>query len=116
MSVVVVNCLSRFQPDYTLSEMNEVLTLNTNIGVMTYPIVVRIAPNVLSFCYQSIPRPVWELRSYYLCLCSLSVFIVLLFTAAVFEARSLFDNVSEHCVLTESENASFRFALVLGSS
>ena len=85
--------LRRFQPDYTLSEINEVLTLNTNIGLMTYPILVRIAPSVLSFCYQSIPRPIWELRSYYLCLCSLSVFIVLLFTVAVFEARSLFDNV-----------------------
>ena len=93
--------------------MSEVLTLNTNIGLMTYPILVRIAPNVLSFCYKLIPRPIWELRSYYLCLCSLSIFIVLVFTAAVFDARSLFDNVRN---APDTRMRVHRLDLVFGSS
>ncbi|UJR33639.1 hypothetical protein I4U23_021073 [Adineta vaga] len=55
-----------FQPDYTLTEIAETLTLNTNIGVMTFPLIVRIPQRVLATCYQTIPRPIWELRMYWL--------------------------------------------------
>jgi hypothetical protein len=60
---------------------------------MTFPIIVRIPQRVLSTCYKAIPRPPWELRTYCLCLCSLGVFITLIFSTAVYDARRLFDNV-----------------------
>ena len=44
-------------------------------------------------CYKSIPRPPWEIRIYFLCLCGFMVSIMLIFILAVFDARRLFDNV-----------------------
>ncbi|CAF1157024.1 unnamed protein product [Adineta ricciae] len=81
-----------YQPDYTTDEINRTLTLNTNIGLMTFPIHVRIPQRVLSACYQIVPRPVWELRTYYLCFCSLLIMFILIFFAAVYDARRTFDN------------------------
>lgn len=60
---------------------------------MIFPIIVRIPQLVLITCYEMIPRPPWELRTFGLCFCSFIVFIVLIFAAAVYEARRLFDNV-----------------------
>ncbi|CAF1175327.1 unnamed protein product [Rotaria sp. Silwood1] len=81
-----------FQPDYTSDEINETLILNTNIGLMTFPIIVQIPQRVLLSCYKTIPRPSWELRTYGLCFCSFFLFIILIFTTAIYEARRLFDN------------------------
>ena len=86
----------RFQPDYTTDQIDEILTLETNFGALTFPIRVRISQRVLEACYKSVPRPVWELRTYCICVSSLTVFIVLIFTTAIYDARRLFDNVS-HC-------------------
>ncbi len=85
----------RFQPDYTSDEINETLTLNTNIGLITFPIIVRIPQSILSACYKLIPRPPWEFRPYCLCLCSLIIVTVLILTLAVFDARRSFDNVNK---------------------
>ena len=84
-----------FQPDYTLAEIAETLTLNTNIGIMTFPIIVRIPQRVLATCYQIIPRPVWEGRVYWLCLCSISITLVYVLTIAIYEARRLYHDVLE---------------------
>ncbi|CAF4062890.1 unnamed protein product [Rotaria sp. Silwood2] len=81
-----------FQPDYTSDEINETLILNTNTGLMTFPIIVQIPQRVLLSCYKTIPRPPWELRTYGLCFCSFFLFIILIFATAVYEARRLFDN------------------------
>ncbi|CAF4461293.1 unnamed protein product [Rotaria socialis] len=82
----------RFQPDYTLAEIAESLTLFTNIGSMTFPLIVRIPQRVLATCYQTIPRPVWESQMHCFCLCAISVLILCIFTMAVYEARRLFDD------------------------
>ncbi|CAF3930904.1 unnamed protein product [Rotaria sordida] len=81
-----------FQPDYTSDEINETLILNTNTGLMTFPIIVRIPQRVLLSCYKTIQRPPWELRTYGLCFCSFFLFIIVIFATAVYEARRLFDN------------------------
>ncbi len=82
-----------FQPDYTLAEIAETLTINTNIGLMTLPIIVRIPQRVLATCYQIIPRPIWESRVYWLCLCSISMILLYILTIAVYEAQRLFNDV-----------------------
>jgi hypothetical protein len=64
---------------------------------MTIPIIVRIPQRVLSACYQTIPRPPWEFRTYSLWLCTLLVFTVLIFVTAIYDSRRLFDNVNEKC-------------------
>jgi hypothetical protein len=87
--------LERFQPDYTSDEINKTLTLNTNIGLMSFPIIVRIPQRVLSACYKIVPRPLWELRTYCLCLCSLLFLIILIFFTAGYDARRIFDDVNQ---------------------
>lgn len=82
-----------FQPDYTLAEIAETLTLNTNIGQMTFPIIVRIPQRVLAACYRIIPRPVWESRVYWLCLCAVSIILLFILAVAVYEAQRLFNDV-----------------------
>jgi hypothetical protein len=76
------------------------LTLNTNIGVMTFPIIVRIPQRVLATCYQTIPRPVWESRIYWLCLVSVPVIVLLILSIALYEARKLNDDVNEMTFLS----------------
>ena len=84
-----------FQPDYTLTEIAETLTLNTNIGVMTFPLIVRIPQRVLATCYQTIPRPVWEAQFYHLCLGSTLFMLVYIAVVAVYEAHRLYNDVIE---------------------
>jgi hypothetical protein len=91
------------------------LTLKTNIGILTYPIVVRIPHSVAAVCYKSVQRPPWELRTYCLCLCSLAVFVVLILTAAVYDARRLFDDVNKHRLVRVSFSHA-RFTSVFGTS
>jgi hypothetical protein len=62
---------------------------------MTFPIIVRIPQRVLATCYQTIPRPVWELRIYWLCLCGTSIMLLYIVTTAVYEARRLYNDVNE---------------------
>ncbi|CAF0885194.1 unnamed protein product [Adineta steineri] len=81
-----------FQPDYTLVEVNRTLTLNTNIGLISFPIIVRIPQRVLSTCYNIVPRPRWEFRTYCLCLCSLIFLTILIFFTAGYDARRIFDD------------------------
>jgi hypothetical protein len=103
-----------FQPDYTLAEIGETLTLNTNIGLMTFPIIVRIPQRVLATCYQTIPRPGWELRVYWLCLCSAAIILLYIITVAVYDARRLFNDVNKiDFFIRISMNC---FILVYGSS
>ncbi|CAF0749813.1 unnamed protein product [Adineta ricciae] len=82
----------RFQPDYTLTEIAETLTLNTNIGVMTFPLIVRIPQRVLATCYRTIPRPVWETQFYRLCLASTLFMLVYIVAVAVYEAHRLYND------------------------
>ena len=92
-SIFDFSIFNSFQPDYTLAEIAETLTLNTNIGQMTFPIIVRIPQRVLATCYQNIPRPVWEARVYWLCLCAISIILLYILTIAVYEAQRLFNDV-----------------------
>ncbi len=62
---------------------------------MTFPIIVRIPQRVLATCYQTIPRPVWEIRIYWLCLCSVSIIFLYIVITAVYEARRLYHDVNE---------------------
>jgi hypothetical protein len=62
---------------------------------MILPIVVRIPHRVLSACYKTISRPPWEWRSYCLSLCLLTIVIVLIYSAAVYNAQKLFYDVSQ---------------------
>jgi hypothetical protein len=105
-----------FQPDYTLAEIAETLTLNTNIGLMTFPIIVRIPQRVLATCYQNIPRPVWEARVYGLCLCSISIILLYILTIGVYEAQRLFNDVTKIIFLNKKKIHSFIYLLVFGSS
>jgi hypothetical protein len=87
--------LISFQPDYTLAEIAETLTLNTNIGLMTFPIIVRIPQRVLATCYQTIPRPGWELRIYWLCICTAGIIFFYIIMVALYDARRLFSDVNK---------------------
>ncbi|CAF3697659.1 unnamed protein product [Adineta steineri] len=80
----------RFQPDYTLAEIAETLTLNTNIGIMTFPIIVRIPQRVLATCYQTIPRPVWEIRMYWLCVVFAVILFIFVIVTAIYAAHRLY--------------------------
>ncbi len=60
---------------------------------MTFPIIVRIPQRVLATCYQIIPRPPWESRVYWLCLCSSVIILLYILTIAVYEAQRLFNDV-----------------------
>lgn len=62
---------------------------------MTFPIIVRIPQRVLATCYQIIPRPLWESRVYWLCLCSISIILLYILTIAVYEAQRLFNDVTK---------------------
>ncbi len=62
---------------------------------MTFPIIVRIPQRVLLTCYKTSPRPLWEFRPYWSCLCGLFVMIVFILTTAVYHARKLFDDVNK---------------------
>ena len=86
--------LRRFQPDYTLAEIDELLILNTTIGRMTVPIIVRIPQRALATCYRNIPRPLWEPRIYFLSLLSGSFLLALVLVAAIMEATQLYYGVS----------------------
>ena len=79
----------RFQPDFTLAEINDQLILHTNIGRLTFPLIARIPQRVLTFCYQTIPRPSWESKISWLCICSLPVISILIIGSALIEARRL---------------------------
>ncbi|CAF0910142.1 unnamed protein product, partial [Didymodactylos carnosus] len=81
----------RYQPDYTVTLVEEVISLHTNIGYLTYPVIVRIPQNVLTVCYQILPRPSWEFRYCWLCLCSVTIIIVLILTSAGYDARRLYE-------------------------
>ncbi|CAF2702202.1 unnamed protein product [Rotaria sp. Silwood2] len=82
----------RFQPDYTLAEIAESLTVSTNIGPMTFPIIVRIPQRVLATCYQTIPRPEWELHMHYICICFIFIILLFILIFGIFDARRLFLN------------------------
>jgi hypothetical protein len=79
---------------------------------MTFPIIVRIPQRVLATCYQTIPRPVWELRIYWLCLCGSSIMLLYIVTTAVYEARRLYNDVNEIGFFYKTKF----FILVFGSS
>lgn len=85
----------RFRPNYTSDEIHEILTLNTNIGLMIHPLLVRISPRVLLACNRTIIRPTWEWRMYILCLCLVICCIVLIHAAAVYSAHELFFDVNK---------------------
>ena len=76
-----------------MAEIAETLTLNTNIGQMTFPMIVRIPQRVLAICYQTIPRPLWESRLYWLCLCAVTIILLFILAVAVYEAQRLFNDV-----------------------
>ncbi|CAF3551098.1 unnamed protein product [Rotaria sordida] len=80
----------RFQPDYTLAEIAESLTLFTNIGPMTFPIIVRIPQRILATCYQTMPRPEWEIQTHYICLCFVFLIFLCVLILAVLDGRKLF--------------------------
>ncbi|CAF1036795.1 unnamed protein product, partial [Didymodactylos carnosus] len=91
----------RYQPDYTVSLVEEMITLHTNIGYLTYPIIVRIPQNVLNACYQIIPRPAWEFRCYWICLCAVTIIIALILTSASYDARRLYDDYQARAELRQ---------------
>jgi len=80
---------------------------------MTFPIIVRIPQRVLATCYQIIPRPVWESRVYWLCICAIVVILLYILTIAVYEAQRLFNDVIKRIFFYE--NFYFRI-LVFGKS
>lgn len=84
-----------YQPDYLSSDPEETLTLNTNIGLLTFPIVVRIPKRVLATCFQHLPRPVWELRTSLLCICFVSIIVIIVIISAFSEARELICHVKK---------------------
>ena len=63
---------------------------------MTFPIIVRIPQSVLAACYQIIPRPVWEPKVYWLCLCSIVILLLGILTYSVFEAYRLYNDVKRN--------------------
>lgn len=91
---IFIQIFTSFQPDYTLAEIADTLTLNTNIGQLTVPIIVRIPQRVLATCYQTIPRPIWESRLYWLCLCAVTIILLFILAVAVYEAQRLFNDVT----------------------
>jgi hypothetical protein len=70
---------------------------------MTFPIIVRIPQRVLATCYQNIPRPVWEARVYWLCLCSISIILLYILTVGVYEAQRLFNDVTKIIFLNKKK-------------
>ena len=78
-----------YQPDYVSPELEETLTLHTNIGRLTFPVVVRIPKRVLATCFQHLPRPVWESHTSWLCVCSVPIILIVVIAAAFSDARQL---------------------------
>lgn len=119
LETFIVTFFLRYQPDYGSSEVHELLVFNTNMGLMTFPIVVRIPPNIMNSCLKTIPRPVWELRTHCLCVCSLTMFIVFTFLIAIYDARRLFDQVEIHICGKQKNTANFeifnRFSVFVSS-
>lgn len=76
---------------------------------MTFPIIVRIPQRVLATCYQIIPRPIWESRVYWLCLCSISIILLYILTIAVYEAQRLFNDVNK---ILKKKSLLFSFHLI----
>lgn len=87
--------LFRFRPNYTSDEIHEILTLNTNIGLMIYPLLVRIPSRVLLACDRTIARPTWEWRTYCLYSCFVICCIVLIRSAAPYNTHLWFFDVND---------------------
>ena len=69
--------LCRLIPDFTLSRVENTLTIETANGLpMTFPLAVLIPHNMLASCYAVQPHPLWEER---LCFFSTPVWLAILF-------------------------------------
>jgi hypothetical protein len=78
-----------YQPDFTVSQVRNTLTLQTNIGDLVYAIEVKIPHHMLSVCHDSLPRPLIERYLYYIGLFSVFFLTVVMLLGSLIESRTI---------------------------
>jgi hypothetical protein len=77
-----------FVPDFTMSRIRQMLTLQTSIGPtpLNFTLQATIPPHMLSLCASTLPRPSWEPLLYYAAVLSMGFLLFCVGVAAYLEA------------------------------
>lgn len=90
MRIVFFFFTFRFTPDFTLTRVERVLSIETSLSMkgdhLNYSLVATVPVGMMDACAQALPRSQWEAFLYYSVVCFMIFLLFCVFATAYFES------------------------------